>query len=176
MISCLCSLLFVIITTFSPCSWWLPAIDAAVVRRWNTMSDTTGQYTVAASTIPRLIRWSGRFFVGRSLARDVDWYIEAAVTPLLFFWVSRWRFPDQYACAFPLVSLPLSYSSYCFSSDWREGINISPPTQTITSYSSSSFFVVSLLTPTPLLLMSGSSVHSPIRQGWGLTIEIDDNR
>ena len=78
------------------------------VHRWNTVSDMAGQDTVAASVIPRLIRWVGRLFVERSVAWDGYWYIGAAIPPLSFCWLNCWSCPAQYACAFPLVSLPLS--------------------------------------------------------------------
>ena len=72
------------------------------------------QYTVAASTIPCPIRWSGRFFVVCSFPWDWDRSIEAAVVVML----SRTplNFPSQYACDFTIVYLFPSYSLSHFSS------------------------------------------------------------
>ena len=47
-----------IIPAFWSSPWRLPAVASAVVRWWNTVSDTAGQDTVAAYAISRPIRWS----------------------------------------------------------------------------------------------------------------------
>ena len=82
MLSFLFYFLFVIIPAFCPSLWRLPAVAVAAVCRWNTMSNTAGQETVAAAAIPRLILWPVRFFIGRSSVGDGDIFIEAAVAVL----------------------------------------------------------------------------------------------
>ena len=69
-----------LIPTFGPPPWQLPAIAAAEVRCLNTMSNTEGQEKVTTSSIPRLIHWAGHFFIGRYSDGDRDVSIKADVT------------------------------------------------------------------------------------------------
>ena len=68
LLSFLLYFLFVIIPTFRIYPWRVPAVAAVGVCRQNTMSDTSGKDTVAASAISHPIRWAGRLFVGRFYA------------------------------------------------------------------------------------------------------------
>ena len=75
--------IFVLITTFFPSPWRLPAVAAAAVCRWNIVSDTYGQDTVVASAIPRPIRWLVHLFFGCSFsAGDGYGSIEASLDVL----------------------------------------------------------------------------------------------
>ena len=70
-----------LIPTFSPSLWRLPAVAAAAVCRWNTVSDTAGQDTITTSAILHQIHWLGRFFVGRySYVGDIDGAIKVAIS------------------------------------------------------------------------------------------------